>query len=247
MFDAQGRSIFSGGITGARGHLGENLGFNLVRELAGGGHPDPRRTPVFGCALHEAACAKKTMRSPPLPFASSAPRARRRRDRSAVRRVPEGAAGPHRRFLRQVSGGAVAGDDRARPDDLAPDLGRPDERPPCSRPGGHSPRRRAGAVSGLARLPSPGRNGDPPHHSSSADADLGAADSPHRRPDRDAFPCLRIPRDPGALSRRAGLRHRHDRRLSRSHAAGLFLARIGVRGPLRDDLAVAGARRVGAV
>lgn len=53
MFDRQGRRIFSGGITGTRGHAGENRGRNLVLALAKGEICESPQTPVFGCALHE--------------------------------------------------------------------------------------------------------------------------------------------------------------------------------------------------
>jgi hypothetical protein len=58
MFDRFGRGLFSGGITGARGHAGENRGRNLVLALAGGALPHAERTPVFGCALHDAPLAE---------------------------------------------------------------------------------------------------------------------------------------------------------------------------------------------
>ena len=55
MFDGQGRRVFSGGITGARGHAGDNRGRNLVLALANGEACESAQTPVFGCALHDAA------------------------------------------------------------------------------------------------------------------------------------------------------------------------------------------------
>jgi hypothetical protein len=62
MFDRLGRGVFSGGITGARGHAGENLGRNQVLALAGGAGSLPVRTPVFGCALHDALVAEASPR-----------------------------------------------------------------------------------------------------------------------------------------------------------------------------------------
>jgi hypothetical protein len=53
MFDREGRKIFSGGITGMRGHAGENAGRSCVLALAGGEVCGPTETPVFGCALHD--------------------------------------------------------------------------------------------------------------------------------------------------------------------------------------------------
>jgi hypothetical protein len=50
-FDATGRRLYSGGITAARGHVGDNLArAALARWLAGGPLPPPS-LPVFGCPL----------------------------------------------------------------------------------------------------------------------------------------------------------------------------------------------------
>lgn len=54
LFDREGRRIFSGGITGARGHEGENRGRNLVIALARGELCTASASPVFGCSLHDA-------------------------------------------------------------------------------------------------------------------------------------------------------------------------------------------------
>jgi hypothetical protein len=43
--------MFQGGITGARGHEGDNAGQAAVIELVAGGRPSVRQTRVFGCAL----------------------------------------------------------------------------------------------------------------------------------------------------------------------------------------------------
>jgi hypothetical protein len=56
MFDGSGRRVFAGGITGSRGHSGDNRGRSLVLALANQQTIDPAQTPVFGCALHDAAC-----------------------------------------------------------------------------------------------------------------------------------------------------------------------------------------------
>jgi len=55
LFDDHGHRVFSGGITAARGHQGDNRGRTLVLTLANGGTCDLPQTPVFGCALHDAA------------------------------------------------------------------------------------------------------------------------------------------------------------------------------------------------
>jgi hypothetical protein len=54
VFDGTGHRVFAGGITGSRGHTGENRGRNLVLELARGETVDSAQTPVFGCALFDA-------------------------------------------------------------------------------------------------------------------------------------------------------------------------------------------------
>jgi hypothetical protein len=54
MFDGRGRRIFAGGITGSRGHAGDNRGQALVLALAEGETTEAAQTPVFGCALHDA-------------------------------------------------------------------------------------------------------------------------------------------------------------------------------------------------
>ncbi len=56
MFDGRGRRVFAGGITGSRGHVGENRGRALVLALAGRETSEPAQTPVFGCSLHDAVC-----------------------------------------------------------------------------------------------------------------------------------------------------------------------------------------------
>jgi hypothetical protein len=54
MFDRRGRRVFAGGITGSRGHAGDNRGLALVLAQANGGTTESAQTPVFGCALHDA-------------------------------------------------------------------------------------------------------------------------------------------------------------------------------------------------
>jgi hypothetical protein len=56
MFDGGGRRVFAGGITGSRGHAGDNRGRSLVLALANQETSETAQTPVFGCALHDAAC-----------------------------------------------------------------------------------------------------------------------------------------------------------------------------------------------
>jgi hypothetical protein len=58
VYDGKGRRLFAGGITGSRGHAGDNRGRALVLALAAGDSSEPSQTPVFGCALHEQDCTK---------------------------------------------------------------------------------------------------------------------------------------------------------------------------------------------
>lgn len=53
LYDAQGRLQFSGGITGARGHVGENSGEARVISLAKTGTADAHDHAVYGCGLHD--------------------------------------------------------------------------------------------------------------------------------------------------------------------------------------------------
>ena len=53
LYDGDGRLKFSGGITGARGHIGDNLGLRRVLSLLSGAEPDRTDSPVFGCPLHD--------------------------------------------------------------------------------------------------------------------------------------------------------------------------------------------------
>jgi hypothetical protein len=43
--------MFTGGITGARGHEGDNVGLSRVLALLGGRSADRNESKVFGCAL----------------------------------------------------------------------------------------------------------------------------------------------------------------------------------------------------
>jgi len=55
LYDTHGRLLFSGGITVARGHAGDNTGRGAIEELIDGETAVSRRTPVFGCALYNPA------------------------------------------------------------------------------------------------------------------------------------------------------------------------------------------------
>jgi hypothetical protein len=51
LYDAGGRLLFSGGITAARGHAGDNAGRDAIVEWTSTGTAHRGCTPVFGCAL----------------------------------------------------------------------------------------------------------------------------------------------------------------------------------------------------
>jgi hypothetical protein len=51
LYDAQGRLLFRGGITGGRGHEGDNAGEDDIGTLLAGEAAHDRQTPVYGCSL----------------------------------------------------------------------------------------------------------------------------------------------------------------------------------------------------
>lgn len=51
VYDAAGRLRFSGGITSARGHAGDNAGRSAIVALLDGASSASVETPVFGCSL----------------------------------------------------------------------------------------------------------------------------------------------------------------------------------------------------
>jgi hypothetical protein len=51
LYDPQGRLLFSGGITGSRGHFGDNAGQGAVVAIVNSEVPDRTETSVFGCPL----------------------------------------------------------------------------------------------------------------------------------------------------------------------------------------------------
>jgi len=52
VYDARGRLVFSGGITGARGHFGDNSGVEEISALLkNSSSAKSTVTPVYGCAL----------------------------------------------------------------------------------------------------------------------------------------------------------------------------------------------------
>jgi hypothetical protein len=53
LYDAQGKLQFSGGITGARGHVGDNTGEARVVSFVNTGTADSHEHSVYGCGLHD--------------------------------------------------------------------------------------------------------------------------------------------------------------------------------------------------
>jgi len=51
LYDDTGRLLFSGGITGSRGHYGDNAGRSAIVSLLSKGIADRNETFVFGCSL----------------------------------------------------------------------------------------------------------------------------------------------------------------------------------------------------
>jgi hypothetical protein len=51
LYSAQGKLLFSGGITGSRGHAGNNDGRTAIQSLLAGDKAARTKTPVFGCPL----------------------------------------------------------------------------------------------------------------------------------------------------------------------------------------------------
>jgi hypothetical protein len=53
LYDADGRLLFSGGITASRGHSGDNAGRSAIVSLVNAGAADLTETSVFGCPLFD--------------------------------------------------------------------------------------------------------------------------------------------------------------------------------------------------
>lgn len=56
LYDRDGNLRFSGGITAARGHEGDNAGRRAVFEIVAREAAEKIETPVFGCPLHKKDC-----------------------------------------------------------------------------------------------------------------------------------------------------------------------------------------------
>ena len=58
LYDKSGGLMFQGGITGSRGHVGDNDGLNALTDIVCGNAPAearPAHAPVFGCAIYSSA------------------------------------------------------------------------------------------------------------------------------------------------------------------------------------------------
>jgi hypothetical protein len=51
LYDTHGQLLFKGGITGSRGHAGENAGENAIIARLQGQAVSLKQTPVYGCSL----------------------------------------------------------------------------------------------------------------------------------------------------------------------------------------------------
>ncbi|HEV3344857.1 MAG TPA: hypothetical protein VG125_31055 [Pirellulales bacterium] len=51
LYDPEGGLVFAGGMTGARGHAGDNSGQSAILSWFSSGHVSVESTPVFGCSL----------------------------------------------------------------------------------------------------------------------------------------------------------------------------------------------------
>jgi len=59
LYGPDGKLLFSGGITSARGHAGDNDGRRAILSLLTRNHAETCETPVFGCPLFGPASAEK--------------------------------------------------------------------------------------------------------------------------------------------------------------------------------------------
>jgi len=59
LYDVQGRLLFRGGITGGRGHAGDNAGESTISSLLAEAAAHYKQTPVYGCSLLNDTCSSK--------------------------------------------------------------------------------------------------------------------------------------------------------------------------------------------
>jgi hypothetical protein len=65
LYDRDGKLLFHGGITGARGHSGDNAGRSAVAALSERRVATEVQTPVFGCPLFAPSCQEGGMECKP--------------------------------------------------------------------------------------------------------------------------------------------------------------------------------------
>ncbi len=51
LYDTRGQLLFSGGVTGSRGHFGDNAGQGAIISIVNAEMPEQTETSVFGCPL----------------------------------------------------------------------------------------------------------------------------------------------------------------------------------------------------
>ena len=61
LFNPQGQMLFKGGITGSRGHAGDNAGEEAIITLVNGKTSTIKQTPVFGCSLFNKDCTTNNL------------------------------------------------------------------------------------------------------------------------------------------------------------------------------------------
>ena len=59
LYNAQGQLLYHGGITGSRGHAGDNAGEAAIAAMITGENPGLKEAPVFGCSLGDKFCSQK--------------------------------------------------------------------------------------------------------------------------------------------------------------------------------------------
>jgi len=64
LYDTAGSLQFSGGITAARGHSGDNIGRSAIVSFVNTGTAETTRTSVFGCSLHDSATRSFSEKTP---------------------------------------------------------------------------------------------------------------------------------------------------------------------------------------
>lgn len=67
LYDRRGQLLFRGGMTGSRGHSGDNAGRSAVISLATTGLADRREAFVFGCPLFGPSCQQPGVSQPCQP------------------------------------------------------------------------------------------------------------------------------------------------------------------------------------